>query len=273
MGGAADAAEVAAELQGWLEGLGLEARVIGALRRELEFVRGLRADATGRGGALAGVDRARFVEELHRDDGGLLRRVPALGPSAMETLRAAIPAPPRGRRAQGARVAAPPVAETPAPPQAPAPVTPAAPDEAPPPARGRRRARRGATDVVAEGAAAPAAPAPVVDVTPVADVPAAPAADTALVADAPADAPGAAAGPPDAAAGDAPARRRGRRRRAAVADVGAALAAAVAPAVIDAPAPGGPDTSEAALLRLWRALHPQARRAALGYIGRLLVEG
>ena len=57
--------ECAAELQAWLEGLGLELRAINALRRELEAVQGKREGIPGKSGVLAGVDQARFIAELH----------------------------------------------------------------------------------------------------------------------------------------------------------------------------------------------------------------
>lgn len=64
--------------------------MINALRRDLEVFTGEREDEDG--GVLAGFDQARFTEELYQKRGGQVGRVPSVAASAIEALRAAIPA-------------------------------------------------------------------------------------------------------------------------------------------------------------------------------------
>jgi len=260
----------AQEVQEWLESLELEPRVINALRRELEVVQGTREGIPGKRGALDGIDRARFVAELYREQGGMLRLVPSVGAHAIAALRLAIPAP---ARANGAHPlpdddnfvlppldAAPPAADA-APPEAEAPTV---------------------------------APAPPVAVPELAEAPPAPAKRRGR--------------PPRAVAAlqapeteEAPAKRRGRPPRIVTApktpgalskpmqQVSAAPALAPAPAAPAAelrapqlaPAPAAPalaaphattvtDPSFVVLLQLWSELHPQGRRAAMHYMAALL---
>lgn len=76
------------------------------------------------------------------------------------------------------------------------------------------------------------------------------------------------------AAPAAPRRRRGARAQAQPAEKApapepAAPQPAAAPAALDQPRP----VTEDDLLQRWRRLHPQGRRAALGFIAELLAEG
>ena len=85
----------AAELQAWLESLGLANRVLNPLRRELEVVRGKReaGEVIGTGTVLRDLGREEFAAELYRDGGGRLTELPNVGGSAITALRAVIPAP------------------------------------------------------------------------------------------------------------------------------------------------------------------------------------
>jgi hypothetical protein len=104
------AAKQAQALLGWLEGLGLPTRVINALRRDLEVITGEREGEEG-SGVLAGLDQARFTEELYQPRGGQVGKVPTVAKGAIDALRATIPAPVSGdgieaaQEAQGAKAA------------------------------------------------------------------------------------------------------------------------------------------------------------------------
>ena len=285
----------AQEVQEWLESLELEPRVINALRRELEVVQGTREGIPGKRGALDGVDRARFVAELYREQGGMLRLVPSVGAHAIAALRLAIPAP---ARANGAHPLphddnfvlpplddAPPAADA-APPEAEAPtVAPAPPVAVPelveaPPAPAKRRCR--------PPRAVAALQAPETEEAPAKRRGRPPRTVTALQA-------------PET--DEAPAKRRGRPPRTVTAPetpgalskpmqrVSAAPALAPAPTAPAAelrapqlaPAPAAPalaaphattvtDPSFVVLLQLWSELHPQGQRAVMHYMAGLLVE-
>jgi len=108
------AAKQAQALLVWLESLGLPTRVLNALRRDLETITGERAGEDG-SGVLAGLDQAQFTEQLYRPRGGQVGQVPTVAKSAIEALRAAIPAPVSGdsnEAAQPPQDAAPERAET-----------------------------------------------------------------------------------------------------------------------------------------------------------------
>jgi hypothetical protein len=83
-------AKQARTLLAWLETLALPTRAINALRRDLQTVSGEHEGEAG-SGVLANIDQASFVEELYRPRGGQVAQV--LAASAIEALRAAIPAP------------------------------------------------------------------------------------------------------------------------------------------------------------------------------------
>ena len=80
------AAREAQALLVWLETLDLPARVLNALRRDLEGITGAREGADG-SGVLAGLDQARFGAELYQPRGGQVGAVPLIAASAIETLR------------------------------------------------------------------------------------------------------------------------------------------------------------------------------------------
>jgi hypothetical protein len=138
-------AEDALALRDWLVGLQLPPRAINPLRKDLEVVLGQREAGPGASGVLAGVDRAQFVAELYRDEGGLIRSIPSVGALVIEALREAIPP---TRPAPAPKPAAPPPDEgwrafelddLGSPPPAEQAAAPA--DDAPPPAPARRRGR------------------------------------------------------------------------------------------------------------------------------------
>jgi hypothetical protein len=243
--------DCAQKLLDWLAGLPLPPRAINPLLRDLEVLLGQRDDATGKSGVLVGVDQAQFVAELYGDEGGLIRRVPSVGALAIEALREAIPPPSatsdtpsadEGWRAFTIDDLVSPLSEDEGAPETQA-IAPEVIIPVPAPKR-RGRPRR------ADGPSA--VPAPQEYTT---QVPAASA---------------------DSAA--APTKRRGRPRRSAgdLADPVAppvTVAAPTPPAVSlpTAPADAPPELDEAQLRQLWRQLHPQGRRAVLGFIAEQLI--
>jgi|GEM_PF-3166220 len=278
----------------WLESLDLPTRVINALRRDLEVVTGEREDEDG--GVLAGFDQTRFIEELYQKRGGQIGKVPSVAASAIEALRAAIPAPVSAdeqnaeQPAQGveaAAEAAPEGTETPQEATAPEEIDAAA-----------------AAPGVHKAVDAGASPEGVVE----AAKPPADAAPAAVIEQAKASRAPKRRGRPPRAAVDlviaeepagvlaAPAKRRGRPRRDEVASEGPAesplrtrrarvtaardaapQAPAAPPAETPAPAlnvpaaPSAADPSFDVLLRLWRELHPHGQRAAMHFMADLLV--
>ena len=76
------AAKQAQTLLVWLESLDLPARVLGALRRDLEVITGEREGEEG-AGVLAGFDQARFTDELYQKRGGQVGKVPSVAASAI----------------------------------------------------------------------------------------------------------------------------------------------------------------------------------------------
>jgi hypothetical protein len=248
-----DDRQKARQLRAWLTSLNLPPRVINPLRRDLEIVLGEREGAPGKGLGLVGMDQAMFVAELYRAEGGAIRQLPAVGALVIEALREVIPP---ARAAAKSKPAAPPPA-------------------APPPANEGWREFE-IDDLVAS----PAAPAELVELPDIAPA--------ELVEELPAltiSADGLAA-PADESL--APPRRRGRPRKHAKLVSGqtlqrrspmggdAAGAGASPPApTTEAPAPPeptvAPEPDESQLRQLWRELHPQGRRAVLGYISELLI--
>lgn len=279
------AAKQAQTLLVWLESLELPARVINVLRRDLEVVTGEREDEDG--GVPAGFDQARFIEEPCQKRGGQVGKVPSVAASAIEALRAAIPAPVSEppQEAQGDEETAGAVAETiEAPRDAAAPELGVAATAAP---DGQEAAPAEAAPEAVEAAEPPADVAPAV-VAGYADASPAPkrrGRPPRAVADA-----AAAAAPADVT--PVPARRPGRPRRDGATSEAAgelpprtrrARVAAARDAAQQAPAPEAPppppaepaapaaDPSLDVLLRLWRELHPQGRRAAMHFMADLLV--
>lgn len=275
------AAKEAQTLLVWLETLELPTRVINALRRDLEVVTGEREGEDG-SGVLAGYDQTRFIEELYRPRGGQVGKVPSVAKSAIETLRATIPAPssadsvsassdgttpPQGEEEPA--VAADTGIESDEAPQESAP-------EAVVSESNSEGALTQATPEVTQETGE-AEPAPVE--TPVATprrrgrprrVEATPKADEEP-------------GEPSVV----PTRRRGRAPRSDVAPVITAAATTAdrrttqpaaslteAPVLVQTPPvpSSGGDPSFAKLLQLWHELHPQGRRAAMHYMAALLVE-
>lgn len=288
------AAKQAQTLLVWLESLNLPTRVINALRRDLEVVTGEREDEDG--GVLAGFDQARFTEELYQKRGGQVGRVPSVAASAVEALRAAIPAPVSAdeqnaeqpaRGVEAAAEAAPERVETPE--EATAPEEIDAATDAP------GAQEEVVVDVSAEPvveAAEPSAGAAPVAVTAQADTSPDPkrrgrpprAAADLVTAGEPAAvlaAPAKRRGRPrrDEVASEAPAELPPRTRRARVtaARDPAPQAPAAPPAETPAPAlnvpaaPSAADPSFDVLLRLWRELHPHGQRAAMHFMADLLV--
>jgi hypothetical protein len=238
-----DDRQKARQLQAWLITLDLPPRVINPLRRDLEVVLGEREGTPGKSGGLAGIDRERFVVELYRDEGGVIRKLPAVGALVIEALREVIPP---LRATATTKRAAPPM-----------------PDE------GWREFE------IDEAPAPPAAPPTPVE-NQFIDEP-----DFLTIA-APAETPVAPDDEPPATP-----RRRGRPRK----HTGAALGSTQqrrTPANITAPAAPPPNPAvqalapleaviatepdESELRQLWRELHPQGRRAVLGYISELLIQ-
>lgn len=82
------------DLMDWLATLDLPNRTSNALRRDLEVTLGIRAGKEG-SGALAAMDQAQFVAELYRANGGKIRKIPGIADTAISALRAVI-APPAG---------------------------------------------------------------------------------------------------------------------------------------------------------------------------------
>ncbi len=80
------------ELMDWLATFELPTRASNALRRDLEVTLGIRAGKAG-SGILATMDKAQFVEELYRANGGQIRNIPGVADTAISALRAAIPPP------------------------------------------------------------------------------------------------------------------------------------------------------------------------------------
>lgn len=284
------AARQAQTLLVWLESLELPTRVINALRHDLEVVTGEREDEDG--GVLAGFDQARFTEELYQKRGGQVGRVPSVAASAIEALRAAIPAPVSGdvseppEETRGDEEVADTVAETTETPQegaapelidaavaapdgqeeAPVAAAPEADEAAEPPADAAPAAitgqveasptpkRRGRPPRAVADEAAAAVP---VDVTPVPTRrPGRPRRDEVA----------------SEAAGELPPRTR-RARVAAAHDAAQQVPAPEAPppSPTEPAAPTAADPSFDVLLRLWRELHPQGRRAAMHFMADLLV--
>jgi hypothetical protein len=274
----------------WLESLELPTRVINALRRDLEVVTGEREDEDG--GVLAGFDQARFTEELYQKRGGQVAKVPSVAASAIEALRAAIPAPMSGdisenpQEAQGDEEVADAIAETTEAPQEGAAsevgdAATAAPDS-------QEEAPAAAAPEAVEAAeppvdAAPAAVAGQVEASPTPNrrgrPPRAVADATAAVV--PVDVtpvPTRRPGRPrrDEVASEAPAELPPRTRRARVAAARDAAQQAPAPEAPPPPpaepaAPTAADPSFDVLLRLWRELHPHGQRAAMHFMADLLV--
>jgi hypothetical protein len=236
-----DDRQKAQELQAWLTTLNLPPRVANPLRRALEVVLGEREGVPGKDVRIAGMDRAMFVAELYRPEGGAIRELPAVGALVIEALREVIPPP---RPAVRMSPAAPPLPdegwrefeldEA---------LAPHAQPEAPPPLR--------VPDLPAITVHADTLPAPANDLP-------------------------------------TPPRRRGRPRKQVNTTPGltqqrrflvsiaapVALPSATTPAA-QAPAPQEPaiatEPDESQLRQLWRELHPQGRRAVLGYISELLI--
>lgn len=243
----------------WLTTLQLPSRVITPLRRDLEAVLSQDAGAPGKGGILVGLDHARFIDELYRDEGGQIRRIPSVGALVIETLREVIPPPDRKRRPRVAddfvlpdleddEAPATTLAELVAPP-APTPTAHASPPALIEPtptsilepatesrvSRTRSRLRRGAAAIA--GAAEPAA-------------------ETApsLAAIQPSVAPAAAERLSPAHPQDVPA--------------DTLISESVITAALAVPAD---DPLYAQIRQLWADLHPQGRRAVLAYAATLLV--
>lgn len=284
----------AEELQTWLEGLGLNNRVLNPLRRELEVVQGKReaGEVIGAGTVLGGMGRKEFAAELYRDGGGRLTELPNVGASAITALRAVIPAPAstNGARASG---------DDEEPRAAPAEAAPEAAEVAPAASRRRGKGARGqdTPEAIADPEPAPEAPAPRRRGRPRREeaAPAMAAAEVLASPEAPkrrgrrradeaaAEAPDAAPKPSrrprsGTAGGDIP---RAPQRAGQRAEQGAAQQAELrapqradqrAPAPAEAaPAPTQPpDPSFAGFLKLWRELHPQGQRAAMQYMVTLL---
>jgi hypothetical protein len=229
-----DDQQKARQLQAWLISLDLPPRVINPLRRDLEVVLGDREGTPGKNGGLAGIDRTQFVVELYRDEGGAIRRLPAVGALVIEALREVIPPQPAPATTNRA--------------------VPPVPDE------GWREFEIDEHPALPAGnPALPAVAAPADTLAvPAPDLPASP-------------------------------RRRGRPRKQANATPGpvqqrrpsAGVAAPTAPPAASAPvapvtafleAPIATEPDESELRQLWRELHPQGRRAVLGYISELLIQ-
>lgn len=291
------AAKQAHTLLVWLETLGLPARVINALRRDLEVVTGEREGEEG-SGILVGFNQAQFTEELYQKRGGQVGKVPSVAASAIEALRAAIPAPAGGDTIEATQPAQGDAASEDA-----AATQSAQGNELPADA-----ALKGAEAVQGDKPEAKSAEVtqeavPEVTDTAPADAPNEQPADAAPEnAIEPVDAPAAPkrrGRPPRAAiavvapveatdAPEDPAKRRERpprdnaatglpprTRRARVAAASAAQQAAP-PAEVSTPAPVTPvvpavvDPLFAVLLRLWGELHPQGQRAAMHYMSDLV---
>lgn len=235
----------------WLETLGLPARVINALRRDLEVITGER-EGEGSAGVLAGFDQARFTEELYQPRGGQVGKVPTVAKDAISTLRAAISAPfssgtvkvmqpaemdatsemaeeAHGNKAgtEGAEIIQENLPEEPT-------VPPAAP---------KRRGRP------------PHAPAVEAPAEPVQS----PESSVKRRGRSPRD---------EASAGLPQRTRRARVAAASASQQAALLAEAPAPALAVSAVPSDP--SFVVLLRLWSELHPQGQRAAMQYMADLL---
>ncbi|MEI6775965.1 MAG: hypothetical protein WCK70_03605 [Chloroflexales bacterium] len=245
-----DDRQKALQLQAWLATFNLPPRVINPLRRALEVVMGEREGIPGKSNAIEGVDRAQFVKELYRPEGGVIRTLPAVGALVIEALREMIPP-------SYAAVETPPAVPPPA---------------APPPAdEGWREFE------IDDGSVSP-----VNDPDPLQDLPfVAPDLSASTTC---ADGQDSTADNPVAP----PPRRRGRPRkqdsvaRSPMTQRPRPASVAVAPApvtpspvtVVQEPISSDlaliPDLDESQLRQLWRVLHPQGRRAVIGYISELL---
>ncbi|MEI8308943.1 MAG: hypothetical protein WCF99_17910 [Chloroflexales bacterium] len=244
-----DDLQKARQLRAWLTTFTLPPRVINPLRRALEVVLGEREGVPDKGDGLAGIDCAQFVVELYRPEGGVIRTLPAVGALVIEALREVIPPPPPPRMVVAAKPIAPPPAnegwrefeiedllalsiDDPDPIQAQPVVAPDQPPSLPPPAEIQESA---SDDSVA--------PLP---------------------------------------------RRRGRPRKQVNAALGptlprirpvlsAAPVLVTPPPTVAAQEPTPPevaftsDLDESQLRQIWRVLHPQGRRAVIGYISELLI--
>ncbi len=244
-----DDRQKALQLQAWLATFNLPPRVINPLRRALEVVLGEREGIPGKSNAIEGMNRAQFVRELYRPEGGVIRTLPAVGALVIEALREVIP---------------PSYAAVETPPAAPPPAAPPSADE-------------GWRDFEIDDSLAP----PIDDPDPLQNqmfvAPDLSASTTC------ADGQDSAADNPVAP----PPRRRGRPRkedsiargpiiqRPRPASVAAPVPVTASPVtVVQEPVFSDlafiPDLDESQLKQLWRVLHPQARRAVIGYISELL---
>jgi hypothetical protein len=240
------------DLMDWLATLDLPTRASNALRRDLEVTLGIRAGKAG-SGTLATMDQAQFVEELYRANGGKIRTIPGVADTAISALRAVIPPPAGMPDPTAADFTLPPLDDDEFAP-APAGAAPAAAPRILDDDAALHLAVHFGEDLEDEDYAD--------DLAELARLDAAPTATAALTRRVP--------------------RRRGRPRRTpapapAVNGNGASVGATGTPESlrIDTiePLPAGVVISEEQrLLQLWSALHPQGRRATLGFIATLVAE-
>lgn len=245
-------------LMDWFATLDLPNRTSNALRRDLEVTLGIRVGKEG-SGTLASMDQAQFAEELYRANGGNIRNIPGIADTAISALRAVIP-PPAGMPDPTADdFTLPPLDEE----------EPAAAEIPDPPMLDDDAALHPAVHFGED----PEDEANADDLAELAQLEAAPTATTAPNRRVP--------------------RRRGRPRRIPtpiepepslqaelVAPVNGTPIASIAPEPIRIEAPPLPPindqivtiSEETRLLQLWSALHPQGRRATLGFIATLVAE-
>jgi hypothetical protein len=245
----------------WLASLNLPTRASNALRRDLEVTLGIRAGKAG-SGTLATMDQAQFVAELYRANGGKIRTIPGVADTAISALRAVIPPPAGMPDPTAADFTLPPLDDDEFAP-APAAVAPPAPREAPA-AAPRLLDDDAALHPAVHFGADPEDEDHADELAELARLDAAPTTVTTQPRRVP--------------------RRRGRPRRSPAPAPpangnGAAVSATVTPEPlrIDTiePLPAREVvviSEEQRLLQLWSALHPQGRRATLGFIATLVAE-